>query len=104
MNTTCVRCGHPMPDQAYADVRCRDDAIRQLIGDPNDEHLLPLVDTVPAARDIAAGQTSNGLTVISAGGHDIELNLTAQARLDAVQNELLTWARHISETRGIPLP
>lgn len=93
-----------MPDQAYADVRCRDDAIRQLIGDPHDEHVLALVDTVPAARDIAAGQTSNGLTVISAGGHELELNLTAQARLDAVQNEMLGWARDVCETRGVELP
>jgi hypothetical protein len=33
--------------------------------------------------------------------HGIELNLSAQSRLDQIQCELTTWARVIAEERGV---
>src|SRR5262245_42302828 len=92
--TTCVRCTKPMPDQAYACTRC---GITRPRG-----WLEEIADMVVAARDIAYGQARTG-----AGGHGqpgarIELDFGAQARLDAVENQLGTWVRHVLEERGSP--
>ena len=63
-----------------------------------------VIDTLPAARDIAQRQTSRG-GGSGAGkpGSSLPLDLGATARLDAVQNALTTWARLVSEERGITL-
>jgi hypothetical protein len=91
----CVSCGRPTPD-GYA---CSSCAYRA--GD----QLHELADMVGAARDIAHGFAHRG-TGGSSGkpGSRLPLDLGATAKLDAVQAELTTWARHISETRGVPLP
>lgn len=91
----CGRCGRPTPD-GYA---CSSCAYRA--GD----QLHEIADMAPAARDVAHGFARRG----SGGGSgkpgsSLPFDLGATAKLDAVQAELTTWARHIAETRGVPLP
>jgi hypothetical protein len=96
MNPTCAcGCNRPVPD-GYAAPACADRARQQLA---------EIADLVPAARDVAHRQARRG----SGGGSgkpgsSLPIDLGATARLDAVTNTLLTWARHIAETRGVPLP
>jgi len=91
MTSLCVRCERPMPDQAYACAGCRDRAVDQL-------HTI--VDTTPAARDVAHGQARRGPGGAGSAEPRLPLNLGATQRLDAVQGTLGTWARHVAETRG----
>lgn len=93
MSATCVRCGRPMAEQAYADQRCADRAAAQLA---------EIADMTQAARDIATGQASHSGGSGGSGkpGSRLPFDLGATARLDAVQNELTTWARHVAEERG----
>ena len=95
MSAKCARCGRPMPDAAYACTSC---GITKPTG-----WLTEIVDAVPAARDIAHGLTSRG----DGGSHGkpesrLPFDLTATGRLDAVQNSLTTWARHVAGERGMP--
>jgi hypothetical protein len=84
-----------MPDQAYA---CSGCAFRA--GD----QLHTIADMTDAARDVAQGRARRGSSGSSSAEGRLPLNLGATQRLDAVQNALSTWARHIAETRGVPLP
>ncbi len=92
----CVRCGRPTPD-GYA---CADETRKAA------EQLRQLADMLPAARDVAHGLSRRGGGGNASGkpGSQIPIDLTAMAKLDAVQGELTTLARHIAETRGVPLP
>lgn len=90
----CVRCGRPTAD-GYG---CSDCAYRA--GD----QLHETADMTAAARDIALGFARHGSSGSSGSEPRIPLNLGATQRLDAVQATLGTWARHIAETRGVPLP
>lgn len=92
--TTCVRCGRPMADQAYADSACAYRAGDQLHA---------IADMVPAARDVAHGFARRGPTGNGGSEARLPLNLGATQRLDSVQNTLTTWARHVVETRGVAL-
>jgi hypothetical protein len=90
---TCIRCGKPMPDTAYACVHCG-------ITKPG-EQLRDLADMVGAARDIAHGLSRRGGGAASGKpGSRLPLDLLATQKLDEVQNELVTWARHILSERG----
>lgn len=97
MAAECVRCARPMADQAYACTPCANWAAEQL---------RQLVDMLPAARDVAHGLSRRGGGGNASGkpGSQIPIDLTAMAKLDAVQGELTTLARHIAETRGVTLP
>jgi hypothetical protein len=103
--TDCVRCGRPTAD-GYACVTCRDRILCDLLGDDSRDDRPGLVDTAPAARDIAQGQASGHGEGGASGKPEsrLPLDLAVTAKLDAAQATLTTWARHISETRGIPLP
>lgn len=94
----CVRCGKPMPDTAYACQHCG-------VTKPT-EQLRQIVDMVPAARDVAHGLSRRGGGGASSGkpGSQLPLDLTATSKLDAVQNELVGWVRHIAEERGVEVP
>lgn len=91
----CVRCGRPTPDGYACVTETRKAA----------EQLRQVVDMLPAARDVAHGLSRRGGGGSTTGkpGSQIPIDLTAMAKLDAVQGELTTWARHIAETRGVPL-
>jgi hypothetical protein len=91
----CVRCERPMPDQAYACPACAQRAGGQLF---------TVVDTAPAARDVAHGMARRGTSGSGSAEPRLPLNLGATQRLDAVQGTLGTWVRHVVETRGIPGP
>jgi hypothetical protein len=94
---TCACCGKPLADGAYACTHCA-------ITKPGHQ-LRDIADMVPAARDIAHGLSSRaGGTSAGKPGSRLPFDLGATARLDAVQASLTTWARHIAETRGVPLP
>jgi hypothetical protein len=91
----CVRCGRPTAD-GYA---CSGCAYRA--GD----QLHEIADMAPAARDVAHRTSRRGGGGASGKpGSSLPLDLGATSKLDAVEAELTTWARHISETRGVPLP
>jgi hypothetical protein len=92
----CVRCGRPTPDGNA----CADETRKAA------EQLRQLVDMLPAARDVAHGLSRRGGSGSTTGkpGSQIPIDLTAMAKLDAVQGELTTIARRIAETRGVPLP
>lgn len=98
----CVRCGRPTPDGS-ACVSCTDRARRLLVGDPRDDTRPGITDAAPAARAVAYGLTRNG-SGRGGAGPGIPLDPDALERLHAVQNTLTTWARLISEERGVPLP
>jgi hypothetical protein len=70
------------------------------------EQLHEIADMAGAARDIAHGLSSRQSGSAAAGkpGSRLPLDLAATARLDAVEAELATWARHVSAERGVPLP
>lgn len=90
---TCVVCERPTPD-GYACVNCAIDRPRQLLAE--------ITDMLGAARDIAHRQARHGSEGGSGKpGSEILIDLGATARLDAVQAELTTWARHIAEERGV---
>ncbi len=94
--TLCVIDQRPVADQAYACAGCLRHAERALAD---------IADMVPAARDIATGQARHGGRGGSGKpGSQLPLDLTATAKLDAVQGSLTTRARHIAEIRGGQLP
>jgi hypothetical protein len=94
-STTCDACGRPVDDTAYA---CRPCAKRA------GEQLRTTADAVPAARDVVHGFSRHGPAVGGSGGSRVPVNLGAGARLDAVHNEITTWARSVRGDRGGPLP
>jgi hypothetical protein len=99
--TDCVRCGRPTAD-GFACVTCRDRAQRDLLGDDSRDDRPGLVDTAPAARDIAQGQASGHGEGGTSGKPEsrLPLDLAVTAKLDAVQGEMTTWARHVAEERS----
>jgi len=90
----CARCGRPEPD-AYVCDRCASQSAQKLA---------EIAELSPPCRDVA-----NGLSRRShAGGSGkpgsrLPLDLGAMAKLDAVENALTGWARHIAEERGLHL-
>lgn len=95
--TECVVCTRPVADQAYVCARCGIDRPAR--------DLAAIADMAAAARDVAHGFTRQGGPAgPSAAESRIPLNLGAMARLDAVQNALSGWCRHIAAERGTPLP
>lgn len=94
---TCICCARPMADSAYACVRCG-------ITRPA-EQLTQISDMVPAARDVAYGQTrrggggGSGKPGSRSPGNDDAMDVLA-----AVGNALTTIAREIADIRGIDLP
>lgn len=94
--TTCIVCSRPMPDTAYA---CTAETARAA------EQLRTIADMTPAARDVAHGFSRRGGGGASGKpGSRLPLDLGATSKLDAVQGELTTLARHISEERGVQIP
>jgi hypothetical protein len=89
----CVRCGRPTPD-GYACSSCANRA---------GGHLHDIADMAGAARDVAHGFARRGP---GGSGTDprLPLNLAATQRLDAVQNMLTGWARHVGTERGVGIP
>lgn len=89
---TCVCCGQPLADGAYACTRETAKAAEQL---------RQISDMVPAARDIAHGLSRRGGEGASGKpGSRLPLDLMATAKLDAVQHELTKWIDHIGPIRG----
>ena len=92
----CVICRDRPAHGAYGCVPCLDRA-RQVLAES--------ADMAGAARGVATRQARHGAQGGSGKpGSALPLDLGATARLDAVNNTLTTWARHIAETRGVPLP
>jgi hypothetical protein len=98
--TDCVRCGRLTPD-GFGCVTCRDRILCDLLGDDSRDDRPGLVDTAPAARDIAQGQASGHGEGGTSGKPEsrLPLDLAVTAKLDAVQGEMTTWARHVAEER-----
>jgi hypothetical protein len=91
----CVICTRPTPD-GWACVACAVDRPRQLLAE--------ITDMLPAALDVAHRQARHGTGGGTSGkpGSALPLDLHPAAGLDAVQNALTTWARHIAGERGRP--
>jgi hypothetical protein len=88
----CATCGRPMAEQAYVDQHCADRAARQLA---------EIIDLLPAAQDVAYGQTRrDGGGGTGKPGSRSPGNDDALDALNAVQNELVGWVRVIREQRG----
>lgn len=91
MTSPCVRCG--APTDGYACTRCGVDKPRGWLEE--------IADMTPAARDIAHGLSSHsGGGASGKPGSRMPLDLTATAKLDAVQGQVTTWARHAAEQRS----
>jgi hypothetical protein len=103
--TECVRCGRPTPD-GYACVTCRDRILCDLLGDDSRDDRPGLVDTAPAARDIAYGlsATLSGSGAPGKPGSRLPLDLAAAARLDRVKAVLTKWIDRIAVQRGTTRP
>jgi hypothetical protein len=98
---TCQRCDRPLADGAWVCDRCTARIRVDLLGDDRRDDRPGIVDTAAAARDIAMGLSRRG----GAGGSGkpgsrMPLDLSVTAKLDAVQGELTTWARHVAEERS----
>jgi len=90
----CVCCGRPIQD-GYACSSCTNRAAADL---------RQVIDLIPAARDVAHGLVRRGGGAASGKpGSQPPGDLDAMERLGAVGNTLTTWARHISEERGIEI-
>lgn len=89
---TCLcGCGRPLTDGFVTS------ACMGRVG----EQLRQIADMVPAARDVAHGLSRRGGgSATGKPGSRLPLDLGATARLDAVQNQLVGWARHVAEERG----
>jgi hypothetical protein len=93
---TCVRCGRPMADSAYA---CTAETTRAA------ELLGQIGDMLPAARDVAHGLSRRaGGSATGKPGSRLPFDLGATSRLDTVQVALTAHVDHIGTTRGIPRP
>jgi hypothetical protein len=94
---TCVRCGRPMADSAYA---CTAETTRAA------EQLGQIGDMLPAARDVAHGlsRRAGGGNTAGKPGSRLPFDLGATSRLDTVQVALTAHVDHIGTTRGIPRP
>lgn len=91
----CVVCGRPTPD-GYV---CQSEMVKAAA------QLAEIADLAVPARDVAQGQTSHGVGGSSGKpGSRLPFNLGATARVNGVENNMATWARHIAETRGVALP
>jgi hypothetical protein len=96
--TVCVRprCDTPTDGVAYACPGCAKQA---------GEQLAEILDLLPAATDVAYGQTSSGPAIGGgAYGPREELRLSAKDRLDKSRGLLGTWVRHIAPQRPGHLP
>lgn len=90
--TECIRCGRPVPDQAYA---CPTETARAAT------QLAEIADLAGPARERAYGLSGSqsGSRASGVPGSRVPLDLAATARLDALANVLGTWARHVAEER-----
>ena len=96
MTVLCDLCQRPDPTGGYACASCAERARRDLRA---------IAELTPAVRAIAAGLTRRGAAVGGrSGGIRLQLNLAAAARLDRVQTEITTLARHVMEERGEQIP
>lgn len=96
MTASCVICERADAGTAYGCTAC---ATRTA------ERLATVADLASAARAVAAGLTRRGTAVGgSGGGGRLPFDLGATARLDAAQNAITTWARHVAGERGHQLP
>lgn len=86
----CVGGGdpHTVGDDGFACVRHAGYAVNDLA---------TIADLTEAARDVARGQSRRGPSSPGSGGGRLELNLSAAARLDAVQNALVGWCRVVAD-------
>lgn len=93
----CLACHHRPVDNpdAYACTVC---------ADQTGEQLRAIGNTASAARDVVNGQTRRGPAVGGGGGGRLPVNLSAASRIDAVQNEITTWARIVHGRCGGPMP
>ena len=95
MTATCATCPRPVPGQEYGCAHC---------AKVTADRLAAIAELAAAARDVAARQTRRGPAVGGTGGGSrLPLNLAAAARLDVVGATITTWARHVAETRGVPV-
>lgn len=96
MTALCDLCQRPDPTGGYICPACADRARRDLRA---------IAEVTPAARAVAAGVVRRGTAVGGRrGGIRLQLNLAAAARLDRVQTEITTLARHVMEERGEQIP
>lgn len=96
IDPTCVcGCGRPTPD-GYACTDCGISRPRKLLEE--------IADLTPVAREVACRQNSRGDGGGGSGKPEssLPIDLHTGARLDAVQNNLATWARHVASERGMP--
>lgn len=91
-NPDCVTCARPVDNPAAFSCKACAELGRQQLHD--------IADAAPAARDVVNGQSRRGPAMSGGGGGRIPVNLGAAARLDAVQNELTTWARIVRASCG----
>ena len=96
LDVTCVICGRPVPDQAYACPTCAGRLDRALAAVPE---LVDELETsiarqgrtqAPAARGSAAGL--------------LPFDQAASDAYDRLVNAVATWARHVAYERGLELP
>lgn len=90
----CELCARPVDGTAYACSPCAEKAGKDLAS---------IADVTADARAVAAGQGRRGPAIGGTGAVRLELDLTATAKLDAVTNEITTWARHVAEERGLTI-
>jgi len=92
---TCKMCDRPVPDQGYV---CEREATRTA------EALLRIVDLAPEVESAIAKLVRFGGQVIGGSGESpVPWNDTTVVRAASIGNEVATWARHVSESRGRPV-
>lgn len=92
----CDVCAQPQPDAAYACAKCAIKARRWLD---------TIAEVAGSARDIAHGERLRGAPAAVGTSSDdrLPINPTARQRFEHASGTVITWARHVSETRGMPV-
>jgi hypothetical protein len=92
---TCELCSRPLPDTAYVCSTCA-----TKVG----EDLERIVDYAPEVENAVLKLVRYGASGQGSGERPVPFDDKRAERAAAVGNTVATWARHVSESRGVQIP
>lgn len=108
----CPVCGHPIADTAYVCAGCGDTltaALTAAVGLWRDSETTltrqaHLAGTATTSAGPASAETGPGQEPPLSGEPPMPMHYGASEARFVLTNTVTTWARHVAETRGIPVP